>query len=91
MSPYASRIRPVDASFVGMVNVNVPVVTVCEPKVNTATAGFPAAVSLYMRMASNAVPVKPDPVVQDAEGVKNAVVPLLLGGVAMVKSRPPAT
>jgi hypothetical protein len=35
---YEIRIRPVVRSLVGMVRVNVPAVTVCEPKVNTATA-----------------------------------------------------
>ena len=37
---YASRIRPVLASLVGMVSVKVPAVTVWLPKVWTLTALF---------------------------------------------------
>jgi hypothetical protein len=36
--PYAILINPVTASLVGMVNVNVPAVIDCDPKVNTATS-----------------------------------------------------
>lgn len=43
---YEIRIRPVLKSFVGMVSVKLPAVTVCEPKVNTATAAFAVLLSL---------------------------------------------
>ena len=38
---YAILNSPVEASFVGIVSVNVPAVIVCDPKVKTATALFP--------------------------------------------------
>ena len=55
MAFYAKRNNPVVASLVGIVNVNVPAVTVCAVKVNTATAFLPEFVLLYKSMASKEV------------------------------------
>ena len=77
------------ASFVGMVSVKVPAVTVCDPNVWTLTALL-LCVLLYKSTASNAVVKVTLVYVMLALGVTNAVVPLVLGAVPNVTATPPA-
>lgn len=84
------RSKPVEASLVGIVSVNVPAVTVCEPNVWTDTANSVTLVDLLLIIskASNApldVSAAHD---RDALGVQNAVVPVAAGAVALVIKAP---
>lgn len=76
-------------SLVGMVNVNVPAVTVCEPKVWTLTALLDW-LELYIKTASKAVDRVTLEKLIDALGVTNAVVLVELGAVPNVTVAPPA-
>jgi hypothetical protein len=87
---YAIRSNPVDASLTGMVSENVPAATVWGVNVYTATEFLPAFVSLYKSIASNDVANVTVVYVILAEGVKNEVVPELLGAVPNVTTTPPA-
>lgn len=78
------------ASLVGIVNVKFPAVIVCEPNVKVPTAFLPAAVSLYMVKASNAVAKVTVVQAIDALGVQKAVVPVEVGAVALVNAAPVA-
>lgn len=80
--------------FVGIVNVNVPAVIVCEPNVCTET-DLLLWVELYNNTVSNAVLKVTVVYVIEADGVKNAtpaVVELLVavGAVAVDIVTPPA-
>jgi hypothetical protein len=84
--------RPVVRSFVGMLIVKLPAVTVCDPKVKTATALPAVLLELYKSTASNAAIVA---VVHEnaADGVQKAIMPVppvLAGAVALVTVTPPA-
>jgi len=81
--------RALVASLVGMVNVKLPAVTVCEPKVCTLTARLDC-VLLYNSTASKAVDSVTVVQANDALGVQYAVVPDVVGGVALVTVTPPA-
>ena len=87
---HAMRIKPVVASFVGIVSVKSAAVMDCELKVKTATASSSVSVDLLLmsNAASNA-PLEVKAVhVTFADGVQNAVVPLDEGTVALVSSFP---
>jgi len=84
------RSKPVDASLVGIVKVNVPAVMVCAVNVNTPTEFLPAFVLLYKSMASKEVDSVTLVYTILAEGVINEVVVVLLGAVPNVTVTPPA-
>lgn len=85
---YAILRRPVEASFVGIVSVSVPAVTVCEENVYTAIALLDCEL-LYSKTQSVGPTVTVVYVI-DAEGVQYAVVPDVVGAVAFVTVTPPA-
>lgn len=79
--------------MVGMVKVNVPAVTVCDPKVKTATALSAVIELLYKSMQSNAAALVRVGHDSEALGVQNATIPVppvLAGTVALVTAIPPA-
>ena len=78
------------AVLAGIVSVNVPATTDCEPKVCTETCSFDALVSLYIVMQSKAPELVKADQETDADGVKHAVVPESAGAVAVVSAAPPA-
>jgi hypothetical protein len=87
MAFYAIWIRAVPAAFVGMVSVKLPAVTVCEENVYD-----PIALLLRVELYSSAQSVVNVTVVHDTDalGVQYAVVPELVGTVALVTAAPPA-
>ena len=85
------RISALVESFVGMVNVKLPAVIVCDPNVCTDTAFLPAAVELYTNTASKGVVKVTFVQLKLALGVQYAVVPDVVGAVALVTVTPPAT
>jgi len=86
---YDNLINAFVKSLVGIVNVKLPAVTVCDPNVNVAIALSPW-VLLYSKTASNAVARVTVVHANEALGVQNAVVPDDVGSVALVTVTPPA-
>ena len=89
VTDYAKRISAFVLSLVGMVKLKLPADTVCDPKVNAATALFDW-VLLYNNTQSNAVAKVTVVHEKAADGVQKAVVPEDDGAVALVTATPPA-
>jgi hypothetical protein len=91
VDPYAIWMSAVPAALVGMVSVKLPAVTVCDENVYEPTARPkpPTCCVLLYSSAQSVVNVTPVHAT-DAEGVQYAVVPELVGAVALVTAAPPA-